>query len=461
MKAAPAVGERFGSFELRQLLHESPNGVLYRAYDPALDREAALKILLPGDPPDPALVQQFRDEARICAGLKHPHVVTVYASGVDAGHHFIAMQLLSGHSLQHMLQAQGAPAPERALRVLGQVAAALDYVHSKGLVHRDVKAANVVLSVRDDTATLIDFGLVKHFESLDRFPSATVVGTPAYMSPEQANGQATNASSDIYSFGVLAFELLAGRQPFRQETQQALLYAQVHEPAPLLSAIAPWAPKAVDRVLQRAMAKQPAERWPDATTMVTALDKALKRGVGPAFLRRRELWVGLAGAAALLAGAFGLRTLQTDRAAGAMGVPAVGPTVGKTLVAYLPIVSKSSFEAIAASETLVSPATDTPPSKTAPVAATPTPLLRRRPTSPIVATPNRLPTSTAALPPTDGAPTRPELPGDGGSGDGGGRSGGDGGGERTDPVPREEPPAPPTKPRPERPEEPRPPDPQP
>ena len=273
MTSASPATRTIGIYHVLDSLHATPIGEFCRAFDPRLCREVGLKLLSLSAVRDPAIVEQFRDEARLCGGLRHQRIVTIYECGEADGHLYTAMEFLPGVGLHHILAKGPRMATDRALSILDQVADALDYLHAQGLVHQDIKAANVVIGP-GDSATLVDFGLVMPQGGPSHFATGTILGTPAYMSPETGKGRLGTAASDRYSFGVMAFELLAGRLPFLREDAHAYLYAHATEKRPVLSVWVPEVGKAADMALERAMALDPNERWPSAKAMVDTLKRA-------------------------------------------------------------------------------------------------------------------------------------------------------------------------------------------
>jgi len=244
---------------------------VYRARDPALERDVALKILPPEFLHEPTFAERFRQEARVAARLEHPHVLPVHAFGIEQGRPWMAMRLVGGGSLADRLQ-RGPLPPAQTVAVLGEVASALDYAHARGVVHRDVKPANVLLD-EGGRAYLADFGIARLLEgSSVATQTGLVVGTPSYMAPEQALGSKVDARADVYALGVVAFECLTGRVPYTGTTPVAILMKHVSEPVP---EPAPGElPAPVAAVLRRCLAKATSERWPTAGAFVAALQKA-------------------------------------------------------------------------------------------------------------------------------------------------------------------------------------------
>jgi hypothetical protein len=203
----------FGRYELRGLLGQGGFATVYRAYDPLLAREVALKALLPHLAADAGVRARFLAEARALAGLRHSNVVTVFDVGEAAGQPFFAMELVAGETLAARLE--GGPPPHAAtLAWLAEIASALDYLHAAGLVHRDVKPANVVIET-SGRAVLMDLGIARSIDSTSHTLTGASLGTPAYMSPEQVRGETAGPPADIYALGVVAFQLLTGQPPVR------------------------------------------------------------------------------------------------------------------------------------------------------------------------------------------------------------------------------------------------------
>jgi membrane associated rhomboid family serine protease len=243
---------------------------VYRARDTNLDREVALKVMRPLLLSDAPFVERFRQEARVVANLDHPNIVPIYDYGDIEDRLCLVMKLLPGGSLADLIK-QGALPWERVLRLVGQIAAALDYAHGRGLVHRDIKPENVLLD-QDGNAVLADFGLVKALESgrLTTSLSGGVLGTPAYLAPEVWNGQPGTPTTDVYSLACLVFEMVTGTQLFDAPTPPATM--MLHFRPPQFPAQWPeGTPAGLDRVLRQALARHPEDRYASAGALVAAL----------------------------------------------------------------------------------------------------------------------------------------------------------------------------------------------
>jgi tRNA A-37 threonylcarbamoyl transferase component Bud32 len=250
-------------------------GDIYAATDEVLGREVAVKVLADRYAADEAIRQRFKREALAAARLSgEPGAVTIFDVGEWQGRPFIVMEHLTGGSLEDRLRREGAQPPERALAWLEQAAAALDAAHRHGIVHRDVKPANLLLNERGEVR-VADFGIASAagFESLTL--TGTVLGTAGYLSPEQAAGERAGPASDLYALAVVAYELLSGRRPFESESATAEAAAHVNEPVPSIAEQRPGLPWEVDRIFQRALAKGPRARYGSAREFVAELRRAL------------------------------------------------------------------------------------------------------------------------------------------------------------------------------------------
>lgn len=257
-----------GKYRIERELGRGGFATVYQAHDPTLDRRVAIKTPHPAYLADPEFVARFRREALTAAQLNHPNIITIHEIGDQDGVPFIVMQLLEGVTLQAWL-AQNRPDAATALRLLEGVAAALDYAHSKGFVHRDVKPANIIVTPNHE-AVLTDFGIARAFDATNPSLSAAI-GTPRYMAPEQAEGRPLTAACDIYGFGVLLYEVLIGGPPFTGATPAALLHQQVHAAPPDPHRVNPDLPPAAGSHLLEALAKDPSRRPKSAKTLVRTL----------------------------------------------------------------------------------------------------------------------------------------------------------------------------------------------
>ena len=266
-----ALPSRIGRYHILGLLGRGAMGVVYRARDPGLDRDVAVKVMALADESREAH-ERFLREARSAARLQHPNIVTLYELGDHEGSPFMAMELLDGLDLQHALLAGPRPDPRVAVGIVLQVLAGLGHAHEQGVVHRDVKPSNVFLP-RGRAAKVMDFGVARLAGGTTA--SGVMVGTPNYMSPEQVRTGLVDGRSDLFSAGLILFELVTGEKAYRGDNVVSLLYKIAHEDPPLLSL--PEGPQwaGVRRVVARALAREPDDRYPDAATMSADLGQAL------------------------------------------------------------------------------------------------------------------------------------------------------------------------------------------
>lgn len=272
----PNIGRQVDRYEIRSLLGTGGTARVYRAFDQRLQRDVALKLLKSNTLADPDFVKRFEREARTLAGLRHGHIIQIYDYGEQEGTLYIVTQLLPGPTLEQelaSLRAQGTTMPiQRALQTLTQIASALDYAHAQGIVHRDIKPGNVIRDHHDDVI-LTDFGIARSANNQNTSITQvnTVIGTPAYLSPEQAQGLPVSAASDIYALGIVAYELLTGAVPFRNSNPTAVLLDHIQTQPQALSAVRPDLNPGFDQIILKALAKEPSQRYASAGAFVQAL----------------------------------------------------------------------------------------------------------------------------------------------------------------------------------------------
>jgi YVTN family beta-propeller protein len=303
--AEDRIGTELAGYRIERVLGRGGMSVVYLAHDLRLKRNVALKVLAPELAEDEGFRARFLRESQLAASLDHPNVVPVYEAGEVEGLLYIAMRYVVGADLKALLRAEGALAPERALALVGQVASALDAAHERGLVHRDVKPSNVLLTGRSDNehCYLADFGLSTSASDRSVADPGKIVGTIDYVAPEQIRGVDVDGRADVYSLACLLYECLVGDVPFRRTSDVAVIYAHLEEPAPKASELASALPAAVDAVLERGTAKLPDERWPTSAALVEAARSALGEGAVTVRVRRRSRRLGIVAALAGVAAA--------------------------------------------------------------------------------------------------------------------------------------------------------------
>jgi predicted Ser/Thr protein kinase len=263
-------GRTLGNYQIIQEIGRGGMAVVYRAYQPSLNRYVAIKVLPPTLAFDQEFVARFLREAQAAAGLRHPNIVVIHDVGEEGGFYYIVMEYLEGQTLKEVIEREGALPLRRVAHIIEQVAGALDYAHQRGFVHRDVKPANVFVG-QGDHATLTDFGIAKAAWGAQLTRTGVVVGTPEYMSPEQAQGYEVDHRTDIYSLGIVLYEMVTGRVPFSGNTPHAVLHKVIYDLPPQPSGIHSQVSEPVENVLAKSLAKQPAERYASASELAQAL----------------------------------------------------------------------------------------------------------------------------------------------------------------------------------------------
>ena len=277
-------GENVGPYRIIEQLGQGGMATVFKAYHPALDRYVAIKVLHPAFKEDPNFLARFQREARIVAKLEHPHIVPVYDFSEHKGMAYLVMRYVEGETLKAHLEGEPLP-PERILEILQPVAEALAYAHEQEVLHRDIKPSNVMLTP-EGGIFLTDFGLARMAQSGESTLSQDMmIGTPQYMSPEQAKGEEVDERTDIYSLGVVLFEMLTGRVPFSADTPYAVIHDHIYTPLPLPTTIKPDIFPALERMVLKALAKEQDDRYQKVTELVLAFEDAVVEaasGVAPA-----------------------------------------------------------------------------------------------------------------------------------------------------------------------------------
>src|SRR5512132_2340271 len=263
--------EKIGIYEVKSELGRGGMATVYRAYDPRFEREVAVKVL-PSEllHADPQFRLRFEREAKIIAQLEHSAIVPVYDVGEADGQPFFVMRYMNGGSLSDRIKA-GVMSVEESARILGIIAPGLDEAHSKGIIHRDIKPSNILFDKRN-IPYIADFGIAKLSQAQSgNVTGSAIIGTPAYMAPEQAQGDDIDGRADIYSLGIILYEMVTGKQPYEADTPMAVAIKHITDPVPLILNANPKLPEGMDTIIQKAMAKHKNERYSSAIEMTNAL----------------------------------------------------------------------------------------------------------------------------------------------------------------------------------------------
>ena len=275
MEQELTAGAVVGSYRVEAPLGRGGMGAVYLAEHVHLKRRVALKVLPPGLADDPDFRERFIRESQLAASIDHPNVMPVYDADDEDGVLYIAMRYVDGNDLKQILYRDKELGPERTLDVISQVASGLDAAHARGLVHRDVKPANVMIEAETGRVFVTDFGIAKLASMTGITRTGSFLGTIEYASPEQFEGKALDRRSDVYSLGCMLFHCLTGRPPYVRDSDVAVMHAHMIDPSPRLADVSPGLPSAVDAVVAKAMAKQPDDRYPTAGDAAIGLRDAL------------------------------------------------------------------------------------------------------------------------------------------------------------------------------------------
>ena len=278
------IGKTLGQYRIVERIGQGGMATVYKAYQANLDRFVALKVLPPQHAQTPGYRERFFREAKAVARLSHPNILPIFDIGIEADLSYIAMKYVPDRSLRDIM---GEPMRlETVCRYLDQIAGALDHAHGSGIIHRDIKPGNLLLE--GDRVFLVDFGIAKILEeSVALTFTGEIMGTPFYISPEQASGKPVDQRTDIYSLGIVVYQMVTGEVPYKGETPYGVIFRHINDPLPLPREHRPDLPESVERVILKALAKNPDDRYQKAGLMAEALREAVQgtmrqdRGIAP------------------------------------------------------------------------------------------------------------------------------------------------------------------------------------
>lgn len=260
-----------GKYKILREIGKGGMAIVYKALEPKTQRSVALKVLLPSMV-DRSTAERFNRESQAMARLKHPNIIEVYDYGMTGGQHYLAMEFIEGESLKTLVKRKGPLSVEESLDIITQVGKALAYAHSEGMIHRDIKSGNIMIT-KEGKVKVMDFGLVQIAGVTRVTAEGSAVGTVEYMSPEQASDEELDSRSDIYSLGVTMYEMLTGHPPFEANSFQAVLMKQRYEAAPPMKQLRPQIPQEMERITQKAMAKDIAQRYQKVEELLNDINR--------------------------------------------------------------------------------------------------------------------------------------------------------------------------------------------
>lgn len=279
MNTDELIGKTLDNHRITEHIASGGMADVYKAVNISTNDKVAIKILPPEYARDTEMVRRFQHEARASIDLNHPNIVQTYSTGTSQGFHYFAMEYISGKSLKEVLAESGALLPHRVLNITTQICHALNYAHSKGIIHRDIKPANIMLD-ENDNVIVTDFGIARITDSTRLTSAGSSMGTPEYMSPEQIQGD-VDERTDIYSLGIVMYEMLTGKVPFQADTPVAVAYKQVHEKLIPPGKIAPATPSKLERIILKALEKELDLRYQSMQAMYNELPKEIRSSVVP------------------------------------------------------------------------------------------------------------------------------------------------------------------------------------
>ncbi len=417
------IGKTLGNCQIMEELGRGGMAVVYKAYQPSLNRYVAVKVLPPQLGVDREFVERFQREARAAAGLRHPNIVVIHDVGHDEGVYYIVMEYLEGRTLKKVIDRESPMSPGRVQGIVEQVGKALDYAHRRGFIHRDVKPSNIFVG-EGDRITLTDFGIAKAAsEGQQLTREGILMGTPEYMSPEQASGGKVDHRTDLYALGVVLYQMVVGRTPFRGATPHATLHAVIYESPPPPRQVNPRVTPALESVVMKAVAKKPGDRFQSGAEMGSALNSAAskreevaavpppprrpaptevvapRQEAQPSDKRSPVVWI-LAAIAAVLVVLLGVLLVLAFRASDGGGTAALPTTPAIAWKTPTTDAGGAVPTATKASTATTSPGTDVLPTETAETPETPLP-----PTdTPAAATDTSEPPTDTSEPPTHTPP---------------------------------------------------------